>query len=72
MVPGGTPHRRSTEIENLSWNIATPINNLRTIKMRFLEVIFYGLSYRMFFENLLKSSRNRRPESKPLDILSVK
>ena len=39
--------------------------------MRFLEVIYYGLSYRMFFENLLKSSWNRRLVSPALLTLVI-
>ena len=42
--------------------------------MVFLKVIYYDLWYRMFFEGQLriKITPVRRPESKRLDILSVK
>ena len=60
MDPCGTSHRKSAEVENLSYlhgisywigmTYTNPPLNMRIITMAFLEVIYYDPKYRTLFE----------------------
>ena len=79
----GTPHRRPTEVENLSWTLTWNFLQDRyelyqSITSRenrhdsiFRSNILWSIVSNPFWSSI-KIISVRRPDSKPLDILSVK
>ena len=83
MDPCGTPHRKSEEVENLSWKftwnfLLDRYDLYQSITSRenpndgiFRSNILWSIVSNAFWRSI-KITSVRRPESKSLDILSVK